>query len=322
MGSKSKSNQSSTSQNVNSNQGINSGVNMSYGMNQSGNFGQNSAMGGGSSFNQSAQNVYGEQAPYLQDVYSQAQGAFNQGMADVNSLRPSVQGQIGDALAAAGEGYGNQMGGGFASGLAGQLGPNTYTDAMKAQIANDANQLRQQSLGSLDARAAAAGMSGSSGYRDQVAAMNDDINENALNQMTQVGYNSFDRGVQNQMQLASMRDANQQNAMANLGNIQSGAMAQFNPAMMGQQMAGNYAQQIGGPAVLSNSMGGSNQFNQSQGSNMGFSNGMNVGMGMNGGMNNGYGYGASNGQGSSSSFSFDPGSAMGAAAKVYTGGLA
>ena len=45
MGSKSKSNQSSTSQNVNSNQGINSGVNMSYGMNQSGNFGQNSSFG-------------------------------------------------------------------------------------------------------------------------------------------------------------------------------------------------------------------------------------------------------------------------------------
>ena len=79
------------------------------------------------------------------------------------------------------------MGGGFASGLAGKIGPNTYIDEMKGQIANDANDIRQQSLGSLDARAAAAGMSGSSGYRDQVAGMNDDVNEQALNAMTNVG---------------------------------------------------------------------------------------------------------------------------------------
>ena len=93
MGSKSKSNQSSSSQNVSNNQGVSSGVNMNYGVNQSGNFGQNSAMGGGSSFNQSQQDVYGAQAPYLQDVYGQAQNAFNQGMSDVQGMRPEVQGR-------------------------------------------------------------------------------------------------------------------------------------------------------------------------------------------------------------------------------------
>ena len=36
--------------------------------------------------------------------------------------------------------------------------------------------------------------------------MNDDITENALNAMTQVGFNSFDQGIQNQMQLAGMMD--------------------------------------------------------------------------------------------------------------------
>ena len=306
MGSRKKSNQSSSSQNVSNNQGVSSGVNMNYGVNQSGNFGQNSAMGGGSSFNQSQQDVYGAQAPYLQDVYGQAQNAFNQGMADVNGMRPEVQNQLGDALAAAGEGYGNQMGGGFASGLQGQIGPNTYTDAMKSQIANDANELRQQSLGSLDARAAAAGMSGSSGYRDQVAGMNDDINEQALNAMTNVGYNSFNQGVQNQMQLAGMMDQNQQGAMGNLQNIQQGSMNQFNPAMMGQQMAGQYAQTIGGPTVLGNSSGGSTNFNQSQGTNMGFSNGMNMGMGVNGSTNFGNSFGSSTGQGSSSSTTISP----------------
>ena len=324
MGSRSKSKQSSTSQNVSSNQGVNSGINMNYGLNQSGNFGQNSAVGGssggGASFNQSTQNVYGAQEPYLQDVYGQAQNAFNRGMSDVEGMRPEVQVQLGDALAAAGEGYGNQMGGGFASGLAGKIGPNTYTDAMKAQIANDANELRQQSLGSLDARAAAAGMSGSSGYRDQVAGMNDDINEQALNAMTNVGYNSFNQGIQNQMQLAGMMDRNQQGAMSNLQNIQQGSMNQFNPMMLGQQMAGQYAQTIGGPTTLTNSSGGAsnfnNSFNQSQGTNMGFSNGINIGMGMNGAMNNQYGYGTSQGKGNSSSWSFDPGSTIAGGAKL------
>ena len=314
MGGKSKSKQSSQSQNVNNSQGVQSGVNMNYGLNQSGNFGQNSAFGGssggGSSFNQSQQNVYGAQAPYLQDVYGAAQGAFNQGMADVQGMRPDVQNQLTDALAAAGQGYGNQMGGGFASGLADKIGPNPYIDEMKSQILNDANDIRQQSLGSLDARAAAAGMSGSSGYRDQVAGMNDDINEQALNAMTNVGYNSFDRGIQNQMQLAGMMDQNQQGAMGNLQNIQQGSMNQFNPAMMGQQMAGQYAQTIGGPTVLGNSMGGSNQFNnsfnQSQGTNMGFSNGVNVGLGMNRGVNASSGFGTSQGQGSSSSWNIQP----------------
>ena len=44
------------------------------------------------------------------------------------------------------------------------------------------------------------------------------------------------------MGLASQMDANQQGAMGNLQNIQSGALAQFQPAMMGQQMAGAYGQ--------------------------------------------------------------------------------
>ena len=336
MGSKSKSKQSSTSQNVSSNQGVNSGINMNYGLNQSGNFGQNSSFGGsssvggsaggGSSFNQSTQGVYGAQDPYLQDVYGQAQGAFNQGMADVNGMRPEVQQQMGDALGAAGQGYGNQMGGGFASGLQGQVGPNNYVDALAGDMISDAQQIKMQNLGGLDARAAAAGMSGSSGYRDQVNSMAEDVDDRTMQGLNQLRFNAHNQGVANNMQLAGMMDSNQQNAMGNLGNIQSGAMAQFQPAMLGQQMAGNYAQAIGGPTTLTNSSGGASNFNnsfnnansmnQSQGTNMGFSNGINIGMGMNGAMNNQYGYGTSQGNGSSSSWSFDPGSTIAGGAKL------
>ena len=326
MGSKSKSRQSTSSQNVSQSQGVNSGVNMNYGFNQSGNFGQNSSAGGsrslggsaggGSSFNRSTQDVYGAQAPYLQDVYGAAQGAFNQGMADVQGIRPGVQQQLGDALAAAGDGYGNQLGGGFAAGLAGQVGPNSYVDALKGQIADDAMRLKQQNLGSLDARAAAAGMSGSSGYRDQVNAMAEDVDRNALAQMSQLGYNSFDRGVQNQMQLAAMQDANQQAGLGNLQNIQQASLAQFQPAMLGQQMAGAYGQTVGGPTVLGQSSGASNNFNnsfntansfnRSQGTNMGFSNGLQMGIGVNGGFNAANSLGSSTGQGSSSSTTIAP----------------
>jgi hypothetical protein len=187
---------------------------------------------------------------------------------------------------------------------------------MKGQVADDAQLLKQQNLGGLDARAAAAGMSGSSGYRDQVNDMSNQIDQNALNQMSQIGYNAHNQGIQNQMQLAGMQDQNQQAAMGNLQNIQQGAMNQFNPAMLGQQMAGAYGQTVGGPTVLGSSSGGASNFNQSNGMNTGFSNGMNVGMGMNGAMNNNYGYGTSQGSAASNSWSFDPGSAMQGAAKM------
>lgn len=268
--------------------GANVGLNANMGVNQSGNYGTSS----GSSFNSSSstQDVYGAQAPYLQDVYGQAQGNYGNAMNAINGLTPSVQNQVSSAAGAAAGGYGNQLGGGFASGLAGQIGPNAYTDALKGQIASDAMKLKQQNLGSLDARAAAAGMSGSSGYRDQVNGMMDDIDENALNQMSQLGYNSFDRGLQNQMQLAGMMDQNQQAGIGNLQNIQQGSMNQFNPAMVGLNAAGQYGQIIGGPTVLGQSSAAGGSANNSM--NTGFSNGMNVGMGMNTGYNFGNNYGS------------------------------
>lgn len=268
--------------------GANVGLNANMGVNQSGNYGTSS----GSSFNSSSstQDVYGAQAPYLQDVYGQAQGNYGNAMNAINGLTPSVQNQVSSAAGAAAGGYGNQLGGGFASGLAGQIGPNAYTDALKGQIASDAMKLKQQNLGSLDARAAAAGMSGSSGYRDQVNGMMDDIDENALNQMSQLGYNSFDRGLQNQMQLAGMMDQNQQAGIGNLQNIQQGSMNQFNPAMVGLNAAGQYGQIIGGPTVLGQSSAAGGSANNSM--NTGFSNGMNIGMGMNTGYNFGNNYGS------------------------------
>ena len=292
---------------INGNYGVNQSANQSSGGSQQSGGSQNSSQNASQNTSQSNQNVYGAQDPYLQDVYAQAQNAFSQGMGDVNAMSPMVQGSMGNALGQAQGAYGNQMGGGYAQGLAGQVGPNAYTDALKGQIANDAQKLKQQNLGSLDARAAAAGMSGSSGYRDQANEMANNVDENALSQMSQLGFNAHNQGVQNQMNLAGMMDQNQQAGMGNLANIQQGAMNMFNPSMLGQQMAANYAQTIGGPTTLTDSyaqgssMGSSqgNSFNQGSSFNQsnGFSNGFNAGMGVNGSMGFGNNYGANTGSG-------------------------
>jgi hypothetical protein len=316
MGGRSKSDQSSSSQNVNSNQGVNSSVGMNYGVNQSGNESQNQSSG--SSMNSSNQRIWGEQTPYLQDVYGNAQDQYGQAMDQINALQPQVQDQVSGAFDQGMSGYGNQMGGGFAQGLQGQVGENAYVDALAGDMMSDASKIKQQNLGGLDARAAAAGMSGSSGYRNQVSDMAENVDEQTMQGLNQLRFNSFNQGVQNNMNVAGMMDRNQQGAMANMGNMQQGAMAQFNPAMAGLNATGAYGNIIGGPTTLGSSSGSSS--NQSSGSSNGFSNGMQAGMNMSGGFNNGYGYGASTGQGSSSSWTFDPGSSMEGAAKMYASG--
>lgn len=298
------SNNSSNTGGMNFNEGFNSSIGGNFGTNQSGN---TSTSGGvGSSQSSSSQGVWGEQAPYLQDVYGAGQDAYNNTMGQVNNLTPQVQDQMQQAAQAGMGGFQNQLAGGNIAGLQGQVGQNNYLDAMKGQVADDANLLKQQNLGSLDARAAASGMSGSSGYRDQVNKSFDNIDQNAQGQMAQLGYNSFNQGIQNQMNVANAMDQNMNQGVANSALMQQNAMNQFNPAMMGQQVAQNYAATIGGPTTLSSSSSQSD--NSNFGSSNGFSNGMNMGLNMGGGVNTGGGInsGASNGTSSGSSWSFQP----------------
>ena len=249
MGSKSKSNNSSSSQNVSNDQGVSSGVNMNYGTNQSGN------SSSGSSVNSSNQSVWGGQQDALENVYDSAGNQYGQAIDTINGLQPQVQDQVSGSFNQAQGGYGNQLGGGFAQGLQGQVGPNAYTDALAGDMISDAAQIKQQNLGGLDARAAAAGMSGSSGYRNQVNNMVSDVDESTMQGLNQLRFNSQNQGIQNQMNLAGMMDRNQQAGMGNMQNMQQGAMNQFNPAMAGLNATGAYGQIIGGPTVLGSSMG-------------------------------------------------------------------
>ena len=180
------------------------------------------------------------------------------------------------------------------------MGPNAYTNALAGDMMSDAAQIKQQNLGGLDARAAAAGMSGSSGYRNQVNQMVDNVDEQTMQGLNQLRFNSQNQGIQNQMALSGMMDRNQQAGLGNLGNMQQGALNQFNPAMAGLNATGQYGQIIGGPTVLGSS--------SSQNSSSGFSNGMNAGLNMSGGVNTsgGVNSSASNGTSSGNSFSFNP----------------
>jgi hypothetical protein len=290
MGSKSssRSNQNSSS----SGTGVNSGVGVNYGVNSSGN--QSNSSGSNSSFNQSDGYVWEPQVESLENLYAQNTDQYNRAIAGINGLQPDVQQQVQDAYGNAASGMGNQADGGFAAALQGQVGPNAFTGALKQNIADDANLLKQQSLGGLDARAAASGMSGSTGYRDQVAKMTDNADKSALQAMNQLDFNAQNQGMQNQMQLAGMMDASQQFGAAGANNLQSAAMNQFNPFMSGMQATGMYGNIMGAPTVLTASSGGSSGSNSS--SSSGYNNGMNVGVNMNQGTN----VSNSNGQGNSS----------------------
>jgi hypothetical protein len=290
---KSKSQQTSNSMNAGTGQNVNSSVGVNYGMNQSG---QNSNSSS-SSFNSSSQDVWGAQAPHLENVYGSATDQYGQAIDQINGMQPMVQEQVSDAFNQGQAGFGNQMQGGFASGLQGQVGPNSYVNALAGDMMSDAAKIKQQNLGGLDARAAASGMSGSTGYHNSANQMAGNVDEATMKGMNNLRFNSYNQGVQNNMNLANMMDRNQQFGVGQTGAMQQNAMNQFNPAMAGLNATGMYGQIIGGPTTLTQSSGGSSSNSSSQG----FSNGMNVGMNMGGGMGFNNNYGGSSGQGTSNS---------------------
>lgn len=336
----SSSNNSSVSQNTGQSAGANGSVGMSYGQTQAGNQSNNSSSSSSFGNSQSSQDVWGAQQPHLENVYNSAGDAYGSAQAGINNLQPQVSSQMADALQSANGGYGNQMGGGFASGLQGQVGadnfnnasalqgqvgPNSYVNNLAGDMMSDAQKIKAQNLGGLDARAAASGMSGSSGYHNSANQMMNNVDEQTMQGMNQLRFNSYDRGVQNKMQLAGMMDQNaqrgvqnnmqlagmmdqnQQGAMGQMLNMQQGSMNQFNPHMQGLNAAGAYGQIIGGPTVLGQSQSQNGSSASSQGTSSGFSNSVNYGLNQSGGYTGSNQYGASAGQGATNSSGWNAG---------------
>ena len=248
------------------------------------------------------QNVYGAQEPYLQNLWGGAQGLFNMGMPYAGYNMSKGQNVMNTALSGMQQPWQQQMQGGAYGGLdtTGMVNTafqdlqnptsytqdiygnimggsgNTYADAMKDSLMTDAQRTSDLTMAQLDQRAAGAGMGGSSRHGVAQALALDDINTNLQQNMADIGYSTFDKDLQNKLNIASMADANalaakqmnMQSAMDLMGGQQGAMYGGLNYGGnildAGQQMqmlpwqgGMNYANMMGGPIVLGSGVGGS-----------------------------------------------------------------
>ena len=205
---------------------------------------------------------------------NQLNGGVYQGMDNANALSSSLQQSLSNPTATS-QIYGQMMGG----------QGNNYADAMKASYLGDANRATDNMLANLDSRAAASGMSGGSRHGVATSQGMYDINSNLQKNLAATGYNTFDKDLNNKLNIAQQADsgtlARQQMMAGMLGQqqgVQTGAlnaggqmqnlgMGSFAPTMMPWQNMSNYANSIGSPTVLSS------------GSSSGSSNAMGMGAG-------------------------------------------
>ena len=241
----------------------------------------------GQDFNQ---NVWEPQANRLNQVYGMGNRAAKSATQGINDLTPGVAQNMQEIYGATQPAWQNQMQGGVYGNMdlqgmyqnAMQGGGNEqfvneqvmggagndYADAMRGQIMRDSEGVINQNLGALDARAAASGMSGGSRHGTAQGNMIQNVNQNAQNQLADIGYHSFDSNLDRMSGIAQRADqfdmdrinnvstmlGQQQNAMNqginNAGQMQGVAQGQFAPYMAGFQPANAYANIVGGPQVL------------------------------------------------------------------------
>jgi hypothetical protein len=189
---------------------------------------------------------------------SQLNGGVYQGMDNANALSNSLQQSLNSPTNTQSI-YSQMMGG----------NGNNYADAMKASYTADANRATDNMLANLDSRAAASGMSGGSRHGVATSQGMYDINSNLQNNLARTGYETFDKDLNNKLNIAQQADsgtlARQQMMSGMLGQqqgVQTGAlnaggqmqnlgMGSMAPTMMPWQNMSNYANSIGSPTVLS-----------------------------------------------------------------------
>jgi|GEM_PF-2011136 hypothetical protein len=244
------------------------------------------------------QNISPEQQSALSDLWDAGRNFIGQdqsGMNDWFNNRSSIgqaesQGAANNMRQMQGQAqgaWGNQLQGGayagqnIAGGLAKSLGEslnnpsamqdinsmimggsgNNYADAMKSQYMQDAGQAQDQMMGNMDARAAAAGMSGGSMHGTAIGRGMEDINRNLQGAMARTGYETFDKDLNRKLGIAQQADQgtlarqgmmmnmlgqkNQtmQNAIGQTGNMQGYAQTPYN---MQQQYTNDYSPHTAG----------------------------------------------------------------------------
>jgi len=247
----------------------------------------------------SNQRIPAYQRRALANLMGQAKNTMASQTANVNAMIPQVQQQMAGVLGKQGQAFDNLNAGGayssadlnsilskvegfqntpsqstglYESIMGGQ--GNNYVDAMKNMFYKDAQRTRDLSEASLDARMAGTGMAGGSRHGVAEALISRDIDKNLQDQMTKVGYDSFDKDLQNKMNIAKLADEQttaRQGMFANLGSMAlqgknanmntaasmipsmgQTAMSQFAPTMLPWTNLQNYSAAIGNPTVLTN----------------------------------------------------------------------
>ena len=268
-----------------------------------------SAGGGGQQSSSSNQSQFQQKIPKWQSdaltkMYKAAAGTYGSVGNTINQQMGGAQDYINQTNQAAMPEWQNQLGGGvyqsmdnanrlseslqqslnaptntqsiYSQMMGGQ--GNTYADAMKAGYTADANRATANMLSNLDARATASGMSGGSRHGTATSQGMYDINSNLQKNLADVGYNTFDKDLQNKLNIAQQADQGtlaRQQLMSNMlgqqqgvstgalgmgQNMQNLGMGAFAPGMMPWQNISNYANALGSPTVLSSgfSSGSSN----------------------------------------------------------------
>jgi len=263
----------------------------------------------GNSQSQFSQDIPAFQRDALTSLYNQAQNQFGQTNAATSGQVPGVSDYINKVNAGALGGFQNDLRGGVYQNMGNQRAlqqslqqsmnnpsatsqiygqimggqGNNYADAMKASYITDANRAQQNMLGNLDARAAASGMSGGSRHGVATAQGMNDINTNLQRNMATTGYETFDKDLQNKLNVAQQADAGTlarqqmlsgmigqqqgvQTGAQNAGhNMQNLGMGSFAPSMIPWQNLSNYSNVIGQPNVLSQGSSSSNSSSKSGG---------------------------------------------------------
>ena len=222
----------------------------------------------GSSSSSSAEfneNVWPVQEPMLQDLFQRGlnlAGNQQQADADINSrwINPEYSGNrqmnVGYATSPA---WQNQLAGGAFSGVdanqvLGDIRRSTFAPSQSGQLYNqimggegnvylgglkdvyhqDAQRTMSDMANTMDARAAGSGMSGSSRHGIAQGIGAEDINRNLQRDIATLGYETFDRDLQNKLGIASMADQNtlarQQMMMDALGQKQAAMTGGLNYA--------------------------------------------------------------------------------------------
>jgi len=316
---------------------VSGGVNIGQGSNVGMSTGTNESFN--NQLSQSGQNVWGAQAPYLSDIYNQSSNLMrttNQGLYDEGR---NALGMTGDVQNQALPEYQNQLQGGvynpdgigqdyraltrdITGGGMGQYDTNfnQYLGDMNTSLMANADDTRNAALSSLDARAAASGMSGGSRHGQAQGRALGEIDQNLQSNMANVAYNAFESD-QNRQQAAfeadrarrmqgseqygdtiAQQQAAQQQALGQANDMTQLANAGFNPYNNIWSNLGNYAGLVGGPTSLANSLsqGQSGSFGSTFGANMG--NNQNLGFNFGLGQNYGNTFNQSTGESDSDEF--------------------